>query len=223
MDALAAIDLLPTELAKACVQVLDLDGAGLSAISDRFRVPLGASDDDATAAERLQFTVGEGPCMQALRDRTEIRVSADDIARRWPAFYDELIVQTPYRSIASLPLQITAEIAGAIDLYFRHPTGAFSVDLRAAVETADHVTEVLRATATPAAPSPHKPGDLLPAWMYSPSATSRLRTWIAAGVLMAQHGLNGPDAMTRIRAYAYAHQIDIADVTDRIIDGSLKL
>jgi hypothetical protein len=41
-----------------------VDGAGISLFfaSDR-RLPLGASDPDTAEAERLQFTVGEGPCL----------------------------------------------------------------------------------------------------------------------------------------------------------------
>ena len=59
LDPLRGAETLPTDLTKACVEVLQVDGAGLSAVSDRVQVPLGASDDDAVAAERLQFTVGE--------------------------------------------------------------------------------------------------------------------------------------------------------------------
>jgi hypothetical protein len=202
---------------------LPVDAAGLSAFSRPVRVPLGASSDAAATAERLQFTVGEGPCIQALHDRSEIRVSASDMQRRWPIFYDELILRTPYRSIASLPLQITPALAGAIDLYFHDPFAAFTVDLDAAARAARHVADTLRATSTPAVPSTQAPGVLLPAWMHSPSAGERLRTWIATGVLMSLHDLTGPDALVRIRAYAYAQQQDLATVTDAIIDGTLKL
>ena len=126
-DALAhtpttdGVELLPSTLARAGLAILPVDGVGLSVIEDRYRVPLGASDDTAIAAERLQFTVGEGPCLQALHDHTEIRASEADLRRRWPAFYDELARLTPYRSIAALPLRITPKLAGAIDLYFTDP------------------------------------------------------------------------------------------------------
>jgi hypothetical protein len=216
------IELLPTALTRAGLAVVAADGIGLSVVDDRFRVPLGASDEDATVAERLQFTVGEGPCIQALRDRTEVRANDSDLARRWPAFYDELTRNTPYRSIASLPLKITAALDGAIDFYFEHPAGAFSIDLGVAVAIADEIVNALRATSTPTAPSMRAAGVLLPAWLYSPAASDRLRTWIAAGVIMSGLGLTAPDALARIRGYAYAHQRDIRDVTDAIIAGGLR-
>jgi hypothetical protein len=62
---LAGPELLPVRLARAAVRVLPgVAGAGISVLADPgMRVPLGASDEDAATAERLQFTVGEGPCL----------------------------------------------------------------------------------------------------------------------------------------------------------------
>jgi hypothetical protein len=218
-----AVDLLPTALATAYADVLAVDGAGLSVFSEPVRVPLGASSSDAATAERLQFTVGEGPCIQALHDQTEIRVSDDDMRRRWPVFYDELILRTPYRSVASLPLRISPGLEGAIDLYFQDPLAAFTVDLNAATRAAGYVAETLRATSAPTVPSVRTADVLVPAWLHSPAAAQRLRTWIATGVVIAQTGLTGPDALTRIRAYAYSEQQDLTDVTDAIIAGTLTI
>jgi hypothetical protein len=217
------IDVLPTALTRAALSVVHADAVGLSAVDDRFRVPLGASDDHAIVAERLQFTVGDGPCLQALHDRAEVRAGDADLSRRWPVFHEELIRDTPYRSIASLPLSITPTLAGAIDLYFTHPSGAFTVDLGVAAAVSEEIVSALRATSTPTLPSTRASGELLPAWLYSPTASGRLRTWIAAGVLMSRFGLTAADALVRIRAYAYAHQQDIGHITDSIIDGSLPV
>ncbi|HEX3732823.1 MAG TPA: hypothetical protein VHU91_07885, partial [Mycobacteriales bacterium] len=129
----------------------------------------------------------------------------------------------PYRSIASLPLRITPKLNGAIDLYFYDPTGAFTVDLGVAILIADEIVNALRATSTPTQPSTRAAGVLLPAWLYSPTASSRLRTWIAAGVIMSHLRLAPLDAVARIRGYAYAHQRDITDITDAIIEGTLPL
>src|SRR3954471_8525889 len=62
----AGPELLPTRLTRACLAVLPAaDGAGLSLLDNDFRVPIGATDDVAALAERLQFTIGEGPCLDA--------------------------------------------------------------------------------------------------------------------------------------------------------------
>jgi len=83
----AGVELLPVRLARACVQVLPVDGASISVLTEDFRYPLGASDDTANAAERLQFTQGEGPCLDALRTNSPVQANAQDIYRRWPLLY----------------------------------------------------------------------------------------------------------------------------------------
>ncbi len=83
----ASIEMLPVRLTRAAVTVLNVQGASLSVLSGTVRVPLGASDDAANAAERLQFTFGEGPCMAALHGGAAVHVNEDEIARRWPAMY----------------------------------------------------------------------------------------------------------------------------------------
>ena len=76
----------------------------------------------AAAAERLQFTVGAGPCMTAQETRQPVFAVEDDLRRRWPVFTDLLVGSTPFRAVVALPLQPALAGAGAIDLYFERPT-----------------------------------------------------------------------------------------------------
>lgn len=60
--------MVPTWLASALVDVADVDGVGLSVFSGPgLPVPIGASCQNTTLAEQLQFTVGQGPCHDAHR------------------------------------------------------------------------------------------------------------------------------------------------------------
>lgn len=97
-------ELLPARLMRAAAAVLPVAAAGISAFSKlRHRVPLGASDDTAALAERLQFTVGEGPCLAAHTDQRAVVATAEVMSRCWPAFHLELTGRTPYRAIVSIP------------------------------------------------------------------------------------------------------------------------
>ena len=80
-------ELLPLRLARACAQVLPVAGAGLSVYfsADR-RLPLGGSDQAAGIAERLQFTVGEGPCLTAHSTGNAVLADEDELRTRWPMF-----------------------------------------------------------------------------------------------------------------------------------------
>jgi len=102
--------LRPTVLAQACVAVLPVAGAGLSVIH-RLRVPLGPSDDQA--AERLQSTLGEGPCLAAVEQAGPVMGDSATIARRWPTFDVELQERTPFRFLVSLPLVARPRIDGS--------------------------------------------------------------------------------------------------------------
>lgn len=77
--------LLPTLLSQACVEVLPVEGAGISVTQD-LRVPLGSSDATAALAERLQTTLGEGPCLDAVGTPLPLTAGVDAIQERWPVF-----------------------------------------------------------------------------------------------------------------------------------------
>jgi hypothetical protein len=220
-DADFVPELLPRQLAATFAEVLPSDGAGLSLSSGGFRVPLGAGDDTSGAAERLQFTLGEGPCLQAMRDARELRANEDDIARLWPLLYDELVRQTPYRSIASVPLRITPSVVGAIDIYFTDPAGAFTVDLGDAAALAAEAAHLLRLHSAPLQPSISEADLMVPAWTYSQSSRNRMRVWIATGVLQAQLNIPSPEAFDRLRGYAYSHEQDLDELATAIIEGTL--
>ena len=104
-------------MAVACGRLLPIAGAGLGLMNDAFRVPLGASDDLASAAERLQFTQGEGRCLDASKHCRLVIAGPVDIEQRWPAFARELFNLTPYRAVISLPLPLEPDLGAALDLY----------------------------------------------------------------------------------------------------------
>jgi chemotaxis receptor (MCP) glutamine deamidase CheD len=70
-------------LMRACAQVLRVSATGISYFSGfRHRVPLGNGDAQAVPAERLQFTVGEGPCVTAHVEDRAVLATAHTMAPR---------------------------------------------------------------------------------------------------------------------------------------------
>jgi hypothetical protein len=217
--ATATIEMLPTRLAKACVEVLPVDGAGLSLISDGFRVPLGASDTLAGHAERLQFTHGEGPCLEAANGRHSIILTAEDIKRRWPRFAEELFRQTPYRGLLSIPLALRTGSLGAIDLYLRSPEAMPGVDVADAFTIAEQIVDALLSDT----PDARRVGGGVPAWLAAGPATHRTNVWVAMGILMQRLGLAAADALALLRARAYSGDTLLDDVAAELIAGDLDL
>ena len=89
---------------RAAVSVLPVTGAGLSMI-DRLRIPLAASDLDVITAERLQTTLGEGPCLAAVAMGEPLVADLAGMAVSWPNFHERFAAESPYRSVASFPLR----------------------------------------------------------------------------------------------------------------------
>jgi hypothetical protein len=222
-DALAAEptpqavpELLPQRLARAVAKVLPADGAGISLrIEPDRQSPLGASDRDSGLAERLQFTIGAGPCLQASRTRQPVFVVEEDIQRRWPAFHDLLRVRTPFRGIVALPMRRGLEGAGAIDLYFRQPDGVSGLDVFAAMSVGDLVTDSLAEAALWSSWSE----DEGPGWLHSPAAEHRARVWQAMALIGVALELEADEALAVLRAQAYAHGRTVDDLADDLVSG----
>lgn len=214
------LELVPTRLSRVCAQVLGADGAGIGLLNHDFRVPLGASDDDSAAVERLQFTLGEGPCWQAVHEGAPIAADADEIARRWPVFSDALRGLRSFRSLASVPVRLDRGVVGALDLYFVSPTGAGSLG----ADDGAHVAELLAGvldnvadTSSPTADGSRVTPDLYgPRWAAGPSAARRITVWIAAGMLM-HAGCTADDAVARIRAAATSTGRSLDDVAADLV------
>ena len=216
---LPAPELLPERLAWACAQVLPVDGAGISLFfaADR-RLPLGASGRSAAAAERLQFTLGEGPCLSAHAAGRPVLADETTIAARWPVFYEDLVARTPVRGIISLPLVDDLQQGfGALDLYLVPPRDITAVDLTDAVEVARAVVAVFLAASRPSCSSDG------PAWLDAPTAAQRSLVWQAMGFVNAGLGVTSQDALALLRAHAYSLGRDLDDLAARVLTNDVSL
>lgn len=215
---LAGPELLPVRLARACARTLSVEDAGLSLVdASQQRVPLGASSDVAEVAERLQFTVGTGPCMTAQETREPVFAVEEDLRRRWPVFTELLVAETPFRAVVALPLQPALAGAGAIDLYFRTSAEVLDLEVFDAMAVGELVTSALSDAAVW---SEWSPGEG-PEWMHGPAPQRRAATWEAMGKLGVELELSAPDALTLIRAHAYANGVTVDDVAEDLLSGHL--
>lgn len=233
-SATANPELLPVRLARACVDVLGVDGAGISFYYSDFRVPVGASDDVATLAERLQFTQGEGPCLQSAATRRALVAGTHELEERWPAFARELFRRTPFRAIVSLPLAVTTQSFAAVDLYVVDPASAHRLTLadvygvsdemvRALGRAIDVVTQTTPWQDTESMFGTDPDEEAMPVWLNVAPARSRTYVWVAMGMAMTKFELTATDAITLLRSYAYGHDSVLDDVATDLVKGSLGL
>ncbi|TQN37360.1 hypothetical protein FHU33_4007 [Blastococcus colisei] len=212
-------ELLPVRLARACARTLRVDGAGISVVdAAQQRVPLGASSDEAAIAERLQFTVGAGPCMTAQEIRQPVFAVEDDLRRRWPVFTELLLGSTPFQAVVAFPLQPALAGAGAIDLYFRRSDDVPDLDVFEALAVGELVTSALSEAAVWSSWSPAEG----PNWLQGPAPRRRAAVWEAMGKVSVELEVDTPAALDLMRASAYSRGTAIDDVAADLLAGAVR-
>ena len=216
---LPGAELLPDRLARACAAVLPVDGAGMSVyFSAERRLPLGSSDPVSAIAERLQFTIGEGPCLTAHATHLPVLADEAELQARWPEYFDVLVAHTPVRGVISLPLHGGLEDVGALDLYLHAPGDVRALGLADSLTVTAALSEAFGAAMSA---QPHTEEG--PAWLDAPAASRRAQVWQALGFVNVGLELTTPDALALLRAYAYGHDQELDEVAEAVLDRRLDL
>ncbi|NAZ86566.1 GAF domain-containing protein [Kineococcus indalonis] len=212
-------DVLPSALARACAQVLCYDAAGLSLMSGPdARVPLGASDEVAAVAERLQYTVGDGPCFAAMRTGRAVLVTEHEWEQQWPVLAEQHFARTPFRGGLSVPLRVDSARIGVLDLYLRRSRPLGGADVMEAQHIAAAVTDVLLDTLREHRDGPEH-GAALGTWLDSAAARRRRQVWIATGMANLVLALPSDQALAVLRAHAYASERTLDALADDVVTG----
>ena len=105
----------------AVEQIDGCKAAGISLIRSNGHVetPV-ATDDIVREVDRIQYTTGQGPCLDAMRDRHAFRSGDLGQETRWPAFARAAADETGVRSMLSLRLFVRDTTYGALNLYSGH-------------------------------------------------------------------------------------------------------
>jgi hypothetical protein len=200
----------------ACADVVGATGAGIMfRLEDSHHGSLGSSDEVSGLIEELQFTLGEGPCVDAYDSRRP--VSEPDLAnpteRRWPAFSGPAL-DAGVRAVFAFPLQVGAIRLGALDVQFDHPGDLLAEQRNDVLTIADVVTRALLDLQAAV-----EPGGLAPEL----AAAEELRTEVhqASGMVSVQLSISVADALVRLRARAYAEGRPIRDVAHDVITRRL--
>lgn len=105
-------------LCEACQGDANADGVGLAVLSsDGVPEPAFVSDSRSRLIEDLQFTLGEGPCVEAARSGSPVLLddvrAVADATRRWPAFVKE-VESSGIRAVFAFPVQVGAVALGRL-------------------------------------------------------------------------------------------------------------
>lgn len=218
-SALAAADLL----CQACVEVLEVDGASISITHDSTTWgTFGSSGELSRRLDELQFTFGEGPCLDAVRSGAPVSaVDLDDPAeQRWPALRPSLL-GSGILAVFALPVAVASSRLGALDL-FRRRTGALGdASAAGALLAAELAALPLLNLMSPAGGwAGEGQGGTAPEQLAS---LERVEVYQATGMLMAALQVDATEALVRLRAYAFVHSMTASEVAWAIVQRRLAL
>ena len=203
-------------LCSAAGRALSASGVGVSVMAEGGARGVAAVSEPAyEVIEELQFTLGEGPCLDAFATRRPVLVPdlARDAMRRWPG-YAPAAHDQGMRAVFAFPLQIGVARLGVLDL-FRVETGSLSaLQFQEALLFADVAVTTLLDGQEDAAPGAAAGG-------LDDAVVQRAEVYQAQGMVAVQLGISLSDALTRIRAYAYAEDLSLTDVAREVVTRRL--
>lgn len=210
-------------LCEACVDLFHVDAAAISLIFDGTNSgTLGVSSPPARLYDELQFTLGEGPCLDSVAARSPVLVSdlADVADARWPAYAPAMLAHE-IGSVFAVPVMLAGEYVGALDLYRTRSSSLDADELAGALVAAELVQipllDLLGEQLQSATSDPDSD-----AWTELHRLT-RVEISQATGMLMAQLDVEAAEALVRLRAHAYATNRSATDVARDILDNGLRL
>lgn len=225
----AAVTGAPTPLAAAdrlcaaCVDLLDVDGASISFIDGgAMQGTFGSSGQLSRTLDELQFTYGQGPCMDAVAQRRPI--VAPDLTGpgedRWPAL-TQAFLGHGIKAVFAMPVAVAGTPIGALDL-FRHSSGplrdsAMTGGVWAAGLAALPLLDLMSSdTDWEKAAKGQGSWDQL-------ASLERVEVYQATGMIVAALDITPADALVRLRAHAITASLTASQVAYQILDRRLVL
>jgi hypothetical protein len=214
---IGAGDLGAVRLGEVCRNVVGVTGAGIMLMSnDLPQGSLCATSEVSARIEDLQYTLGEGPCVDAVQgDRPVLEPDLADPARlRWAAFTGPA-VEAGVGAVFGFPLRVGSIRLGALDLYRDRP-GPLTDDQHAdALVMADVAAQAVLVLQS------GQPVGVLAAELEAGSDFHYV-VHQAAGMVSAQLETSVAQALIRLRAYAFASGRILSEVADDVVDRRLR-
>lgn len=194
-----------------------MSGAGVMLMSSGVsRGSLCASNEVSALIEELQYTLGEGPCVDAVGECSAVLEPdlANPVTRRWSAFSPP-VLDAGARALFAFPMSVGALQVGALDFYRSSP-GSLTDDQHAdALVMADVAARWVLDTQAEAAP-----GEV--AGPLALNADFHLVVHNAAGMVSVQLGVSIDVALVRLRASAFSTNRLLRDVAQDVVAGRIR-
>ena len=167
--------------------------------------------------EEMQFTFGEGPCIEAWSTRHV--VLEPDLngqgSRRWPG-YGPAASARGVGSVFAFPLGVGSACIGSLDVYRTEPGPLSPLALQQGFWFTEIALRMILIGQRQAGPERLAP-------VVHDALAYRLEVYQAQGMVMVDLGVSLAEAMLRLRAHAFAEDRSLTDVAKDIVAGRLTL
>lgn len=213
VDDFDVIDFLHT-LAERCVQLLDVDAAGLMLADPQGNLHATASSsENARLLELFELQADAGPCMDAFRSGLPV-INADlrTSRERWPRFA-EAAEATGFVEVHALPLRLRTTVIGALNLFCARAGALSEANARTGQALAD-----VAAIGILAQRSIYQ-AELLTTQLQN-ALTSRVTIEQAKGVLAERLQITIDEAFELLRSHARSHNLPLSQLAGEVARGS---
>lgn len=181
------------------------------------RGSLCTTNDVSHLIEDLQYSLGEGPCVDAYQQ--DMAVAEPDLANqqtsRWLAFTPPAL-HAGVRAVFGFPLRVGTVRLGALNLYRDRPgqlTGDQHADALALADLAARWVLAVQAGAAPDAIADE----------LQTGSDFHFIVHNAAGVVSVQEDISVTEALVLLRAYSFSNDRPLTDVATSVVAHELRL
>lgn len=202
-DAWSTTDILDSVTATAVELIPGVDTAGILLIHGSAHESISGTAEIPKHLDDLQMSLGEGPCMQAALDDTEVVTDDFRSEARWPR-YSPAVLDIGVLSGLSFKMFTADRTAGALNLFGFQPRAWTDDDLAIGGVLAAHATAAVLA---------HQHVDHLRA-----ALRSRDQIGQAKGIIMERYGVDDLRAFEMMREISQTTNAKLFDVARKVIE-----
>jgi hypothetical protein len=204
-------------LCVASAKVASVSGAGVVLILHGQALgTVCCSDAVSEAVEDVQFTLGEGPCIDAFNTRAPVSIpdlaSADVV--RWPGFREGALA-AGIRAAFGFPILVGPVCIGALNLYQKRAGNLSDEQVADAAVLAHVAGRIVMGWQSVAGE-----GSLARQLEHLPA--NRAVVHQATGMIAVQAFVSVDDAVTLLRAFAFAANRPVHDVATEVVSRDLR-
>jgi GAF domain-containing protein len=216
VDEFDVIDVL-TVLSDRCVEVLDVDSAGVMLAAPGGELQVVASSSVAMRGlELFELQANEGPCVDCfVSGEPIVNLELSAVDARWPRFAERAVVDG-FHSVHALPMHLRGITVGALNMFRIAPGSLHTEDVLVAQALADVATiAIIQHQASVDAAVLNT--------QLSEALNSRIIIEQAKGKVSEASGLDMDRSFQRMRNHARNHNLRLTELARGIAEGTTSI